>query len=129
MYYVAVAHKDADSAYGVHFPDVPGCYSAADTLDAVVAEARDALSLHFEDSPAIEPRDLDEIKASGEIDQDLAEGATLVLVPYIPVGGKKVRANVTFDEPLLIAIDRYARERGITRAAFLASVARERLEL
>ena len=129
MYYVAVAHKEADSAYGVHFPDVPGCYSAADTLGAVVAEAREALSLFFEDGPVIEPRDLDEIKASGEVDQDLAEGATLVLVPFIPVGGKKVRANVTFDQALLNAIDRHARDRGITRAAFLASVARERLEL
>lgn len=129
MYYVAVVHKDADSAYGAHFPDVPGCFSAADRLEDVVVQAREALALHFEDSDPVVSRDLDEISASGEVDQDLADGAILLLVPYIPVGGKKVRANVTFDESLLKAIDRYARAHGMTRASFLATVARERLEL
>ena len=126
--FLMMVHKDPDSTYGVHFPDVPGCFSAADSLDDVVVQAREALALHFEDSPAVAPRGLDEIKASGEVDKDLAEGAGLVLVPYIPVGGRKVRANVTFDEALLNAIDRYAREHGMTRASFLATVARERLE-
>ena len=30
--YHAVVHKDEDSAWGVHFPDLPGCFSAADEL-------------------------------------------------------------------------------------------------
>ena len=44
-YYIAVVHKDPDSAFGVHFPDVPGVYSAADDMDYVVANAAEALAL------------------------------------------------------------------------------------
>ena len=85
MEYVAVVHKDAESAYGVHFPDVPGCISAADTLDAVVVNAQDDLALHFGGAPPVAARTIDEVRASGEVDQDLAEGATLVLVPFDPL--------------------------------------------
>ena len=31
MHYVAVVDKDPDSAYGIQFPEVPGCFSAAGT--------------------------------------------------------------------------------------------------
>lgn len=45
--YYAVVHKDADSDYGVSFPDLPGCVSAGSTLDEAVLMAREALSLHL----------------------------------------------------------------------------------
>ena len=35
--YIALIHKEADSDYGVSFPDLPGVISAGKTLD----EARD----------------------------------------------------------------------------------------
>ena len=31
--YIALIHKDADSDYGVSFPDLPGCITAGTTLD------------------------------------------------------------------------------------------------
>ena len=37
MRYVAFVHKDPDSAYGISFPDFPGCISAGDTMDEVIA--------------------------------------------------------------------------------------------
>lgn len=91
MLYVAVVHKDAGSAYGVHFPDVPGCFSAADDKQGVVDQAHEALALYFEDEKPIKPRDLDAIRASGDVDQDLADGAILVLVPL--TGPKQKRAS------------------------------------
>ncbi|MDI6026348.1 type II toxin-antitoxin system HicB family antitoxin [Corticibacterium sp. UT-5YL-CI-8] len=33
MHYIALTHKDPDSAYGVSFPDIPGCFSAGDSVD------------------------------------------------------------------------------------------------
>lgn len=42
--------------------------------------------------------------------------------------GRTVRANVTFDAGLLEAIDAEAERRGLTRSAFLASAAREKIE-
>jgi predicted RNase H-like HicB family nuclease len=45
--FIALIHKDADSDYGVSFPDLPGCVTAGATLD----EARDmaAEALHWRD--------------------------------------------------------------------------------
>ena len=46
MRYIAFIHKDADTCYGVSFPDFPGCISAGDTLDAVMTNASEALGGH-----------------------------------------------------------------------------------
>ena len=55
--YVAVIHKDADSDYGVSFPDFPGCISAGSSVDEARDMAREALALHVhgmqEDGEAI----------------------------------------------------------------------------
>jgi len=46
--YFAIVHKDPDSAVGVVFPDLPGCFSAGDTYDAAIANAHVALRLYAE---------------------------------------------------------------------------------
>ncbi len=46
--YFAIVHKDADSAVGVVFPDLPGCFSAGDTYDKAIANAHIALQLYAE---------------------------------------------------------------------------------
>jgi len=71
------------------------------------------------------PRALDEILASGDIDVKAGEGG--VLIGVIIDEGRTVRANLTFDAGLLSAIDAAANERGLTRSAFLASAAREKI--
>lgn len=45
--YFAIVHKDSESAYGLEFPDVPGCFSAGDTFEDAIANARDALRQHL----------------------------------------------------------------------------------
>ena len=42
-HYFAVVHKEKDSAYGVYFPDVPGCFSAADSMDDLQQNAAKVL--------------------------------------------------------------------------------------
>ena len=125
-HFVAVVHKDSDSAFGVHFPDVPGCISAADRWNDVHANAVEALRYWFEDSAPIEPRGLDEIREMATA--DLAAGASLMVVPLIEVANRKVRANVSIDQGVLSAIDSEARRRGQTRAAFIAEAARREIE-
>lgn len=47
MNYIAILEEASpDTAVGVWFPDMPGCYSAGDTLDEAIANARSALALH-----------------------------------------------------------------------------------
>ena len=64
--YIALIHKDADSDYGVSFPDLPGVISAGKTLDEARDMAAEALALHLEglaadDEAAPEPSSLEKI--------------------------------------------------------------------
>jgi predicted RNase H-like HicB family nuclease len=125
--YFAIVHKDADSAYGVTFPDLPGCFSAADDLNDVVKNAAEALELWFEDEPFIAPRSAAEIAM--EHGEDLARGAFLIAVPYIVPMGKPVRVNLSLDAGMLAAIDSAAADRKLTRSAFLVQAARNEIQL
>ena len=121
MHYVAVIDKDEGSAYGVRFPDVPGCFSAADTLDEIVPNAIEALALFFEDRESIPARGIEAIRE--EVAEDLAAGAVLMMIPHIFDLRRVVRVNVSFNKGLLDTLDEAARARGMTRSAFVAKAA------
>jgi len=59
MHYVAVIDKDANSAYGIRFPGLPGCFSAADTFDEIFPNAIEALALFFEDLEVVPARGIE----------------------------------------------------------------------
>ena len=125
-YFHAVVHKDEDSAFGVQFPDLPGCFSAADAIEDVIPNAVEALSLWFEDAEETEPRAVEAIRADAA--DDLADGAFLVMVPWIGRNSKPARVNISLDRGMLDAIDTAAAMRRLTRSAFLAEAARNEIE-
>jgi predicted RNase H-like HicB family nuclease len=47
-YPIAIETGDAEHAYGVVVPDLPGCFSAGDTLDEAFTNSREAIVLHLE---------------------------------------------------------------------------------
>ena len=49
-------------------------------------------------------------------------------LPLVRDAGRPVKANLSLDAGLLAAIDEAAAARGLTRSAFLASAAREKIE-
>lgn len=131
MHYTAFIHKDPDSAYGVIFPDVPGCFSAGDTLDETMRNAAEALAFHIaameRDGEAVpKPRPPEEIMRDPAFAAD-RDGATLVLIPLIRDLGSTTRINVSLDLGLLEAIDATAKRRKQTRSAFIASAVRKEL--
>jgi len=63
-----------------------------------------------------------------EIAAALSEGAALAIVPLLLDAARPVRANLSLDAGLLDAIDEAAKAHGLTRSAFLASAAREKIE-
>jgi hypothetical protein len=71
------------------------------------------------------PRLLSKIIGDGEL--DVTTGETAVLIPLLLDSGRAVRANLSLDAGLLEAIDEAARARGLTRSAFIASAAREKI--
>lgn len=126
-YYTAIVRQDGDSAYGLSFPDLPGCFTAADTWDEISAAATEALDLWFEDMPDVTPASLDNIRKMPQVAEAMAEGAVLLPVPYIPADNALERVNISMERGLLRAIDETAKARGMTRSAFLASSARREL--
>jgi predicted RNase H-like HicB family nuclease len=45
---VAIESGDSEHAYGVLVPDLPGCFSAGDTLDEALTNGQEAILLHIE---------------------------------------------------------------------------------
>ncbi|MBA5802288.1 type II toxin-antitoxin system HicB family antitoxin [Rhizobium changzhiense] len=127
-YFIALVHKDSDSAFGISFPDLPSIFSAADEEEDLTANAIEALRLWAEDEALPMPSSYDEISSRQDIREQLAAGAFLTRIPFIEDTTRTVRANVTFDKGMLDAIDKAAKERGLTRSAFLASAARKEIE-
>jgi predicted RNase H-like HicB family nuclease len=125
-YFYALVHKDTDSAFGVTFPDLPGCFSAADRMEDVLPNAAEALELWFEDQDDVAPMRLDQAQEA-VVDQ-LAEGAFLVAVPRISNDHRTVKANLSLEKGILEAIDKAAAERSLTRSAFIAQAARNEIE-
>ncbi len=121
MHFVAVIDKDPDSAFGIRFPEVPGCFSAADRLDDILPNAIEALALYLEDGEAGEARGLEAVRE--EAAGDIAAGAFLMLVPHVPERRRTVRVNLSLDKGLLDTLDEAARMRGMTRSAFVAKAA------
>jgi predicted RNase H-like HicB family nuclease len=119
--YLALVHKDEGSAYGVSFPDLPGCFAAADSEDAILRKAVEALELWFEDEAAVAPRGLQAIAA--EVADDLAEGAFLIAVPLVQPSSRQKRVNISLDAGTLAAIDAAADGLGLTRSGFLTMAA------
>ncbi|MEW6640062.1 MAG: type II toxin-antitoxin system HicB family antitoxin [Pseudomonadota bacterium] len=123
--YIALIHKDADSDYGVSFPDLPGCVTAGSTLDEARDMAAEALALHLEgleeDGEAIpEPSSLESIMN----DPDNRDGVAILVAAPAPIA-RAVRINITLPADLLEEVDRYAEREGFTRSGFLAQAARK----
>ena len=108
--------KDAADRLSLATPEA-AISDAAEALRDVVAHKRDG------GFPVPKASSLTDILASGE----LGEGESAVMIPLLVDSARTVRANVSFDAGLLEAIDSAAKERGLTRSAFLASAARGKI--
>ena len=121
MHYVAVIDKDPDSAFGIQFPEVNGCFSAADTFEEIVPKAIEALSLFFEDSEPVPPRGLEAVRE--QVAENIAQGAVLMMIPYVQDRKRVVRVNLSLEKGFLDTLDEAARMRGMTRSAFVQKAA------
>lgn len=127
-WYIALVHKDPESAYGISFPDLPSVFSAADDEEDIVRNAIEALSLWAEDEALPPPSSHADILARDDVREELKEGAFLVRIPLVRDDTRTVRANITMEAGTLAAIDAAAKRRGLTRSAFLASAALKEIE-
>ena len=126
-YFTAIVHQDTNSAYGISFPDLPGCFAASDTWEGIPLAVAEALDLWFGDQADVVPASLDEVRQRPDVCTAIKEGGVLMPVPYIPADTAPERVNISIERGLLRAVDQAAKERNMTRSSFLASAARREL--
>jgi predicted RNase H-like HicB family nuclease len=126
MFYPLYVHHDEGSSYGGIFPDIPGCFTAADELSDLPRMAQEAVEVHFEGEDA-------DIPAASDIDRwknhpDYQGGYwMLVDIDLAQVNPHPMRLNVSLPSNLVQHIDRYAKANHMTRSGFLARAANEAL--
>jgi predicted RNase H-like HicB family nuclease len=130
--YVAIV-DGKPGAFGVVIPDLPGCTSGGASVDEALRNAVEAITLWVEDARADGeeipmPRPAEKLRNDPEGAAALTAGGILAYVPLVLDSGRPVKANLSLDAGLLDAIDEAAARRGLTRSAFLASAAREKIE-
>ncbi len=124
-HYIALIHKDAESDYGVSFPDFPGCVSAGSTLDEARLFATEALNLHIEGmieegESLPDPSSLEAIMTDPSNRNGVA-----ILVDAPSVTPRSIRISITVPEDALEEMDAYAKAHGLTRSGFLVRSARD----
>ena len=121
----------AGDVWGVVIPDFSGCHGGGATPgeainDAISALREVAADMIADGEKLPVPTDLSDILRKRAEDGEPPGGA--IYIPLMLDKGRSVRANISLDAGLRELIDAAAAERGITRSAFLASAAREKIE-
>jgi len=130
MRYPIVIEPGNDShAYGVIVPDLPGCFSAGDTLDEAIANASEAILLHIEglleagqSVPEVNP--IEQHRNNPDYANMLWAIAS---VDMAKIDERSKRINITMPERIVAMVDTAAKQAGESRSGFSARAAMERL--
>ena len=125
MQYPIFIHKDQDSAYGVIVPDLPGCFSAGNTIEKAIQNTHEAIECHIEGLLS-DNESLPLVKSIEEHlnDPDLKDGAlAIVEIDISKLSGKTTRINISLPERFLQQIDEYTENHGRNRSSFLVDAA------
>ena len=121
-YPIAIENGGKDHAFGVVVPDLSGCFSAGDTLDEAIDNAREAIELWLEtvidDGGAVPaPKTISEHQANPEF---VGWIWAVVPVDLAALSDKVERVNITLPARVLRRIDAEAKASGETRSGFIA---------
>ncbi len=121
-YPIAIEPGDDSHAFGVTVPDLHGCFSAGDTLDEAMEQAKEAIMLHIEGllddgEPIPAPNTLSVLQAQ---DEYAGRVWAVVDVDLSQLDDVTERVNITLPRRVLHAIDEAARKAGETRSGFIA---------
>ncbi|MDP3400359.1 MAG: type II toxin-antitoxin system HicB family antitoxin [Brevundimonas sp.] len=132
VFYMGVVERGLNGSFGVYFPDLPGCVSAADTFEETVAGGQEALELHL-DGMREDGLTIPEPSPVTAFDPDDYPGSDVFRIVMFPVesetaGGDPtpaVRINITMNLRLLNRVDAAAQANGLTRSGLLALASRQ----
>lgn len=126
MRFPVAIHKEKSSCFGVIVPDIPGCFSAGDTLEEALESTRDAIIAHLNllsetTLPQIEIKSIEIHKANTDFNKVIW---AFVDIDPLTAFGETKKINVTLPQNLIYQIDEmvkkhpelYSRSSFITQA-------------
>jgi predicted RNase H-like HicB family nuclease len=124
-YPIAIEPGDAQHAWGVTVPDLPGCFSAGETLEEAIDHARDAILFHIEGliddgHPIPPPQPIERHRARREYKGRIW---ALVDVDLSRLEDVTERINITLPRRVLHKLDAAARAAGESRSGYIAQLA------
>ena len=127
-YPVAIEPGTATEAFGVVVPDLPGCFSAGDTVEEAMAKTEEAIAAWIEtalDAGQAIPRSssIDRLRRQHK-DWKGWVWAVVNVDPAV-LDNTPERVNISLPRRVLHRLDALARATGETRSAFIARMALE----
>ncbi len=126
-YPVAIELGDDTTAFGVVVPDLPGCFSAGDTLDEAMAGAEEAAAAWIDatldaGNPIPAPSSLEAIRQNPDF-----AGWTFGIITLDPalLDDTVERVNITLPRRVLKRLDALARAAGESRSGYIANLTLE----
>lgn len=122
---IAIEPGTKKTAFGVVVPDLPGCFSAGDTVEEAFENAREAIEAHCE-ALAEAGEDMPQPRPMSEWQEKRGYRGWvwgIVEVAVERLFGPAEKINITVPGRILRQIDDYAREHGQTRSGFLVQAA------
>ncbi len=123
-YPVAIEPGHADQAFGVVVPDLPGCFSAGDTLDEAMSGVEEAAAAWIDATldaggALPPPSDLDALRNRPEF-----AGWSFGVVTLDPaiLDDTTERVNITLPRRVLERLDAQARRAGESRSGYIAQM-------
>ena len=122
MRYPIVIHTDNGSSYRVTVPDLPGCFSAGDTLDETFEMAREAIYCHIEGILMDEQPIPKQMPLQTHLsNKDFADGIwALVEIDISKLRVETKKVEIELPHPILDMVDQFAAGAGESRSGFLA---------
>ena len=128
-YPIAIEQGDETHSFGVVVPDLPGCFSAGDTLDEAVENSKEAISLWIEtvldDNGTVPAPGL--LAVHSKNPEFSGWVWAVVEIDGALLDDHSERVNISMPRRILSRIDRYATAHGETRSGFLVNAALDRI--
>lgn len=123
-YPIAIEPGDKSHAYGVVVPDLPGCFSAGDTIEIAYENTKETIAAWIEmeldeGHPIPLPSKIEDLAKQEEF-KDWIFG--IVDVPEELLSDKAQRVNITLSTRVLRRLDFLAKNSGDTRSGYIAKM-------
>jgi predicted RNase H-like HicB family nuclease len=121
-YPIAIEPGNENQAFGVVVPDLPGCFSAGDTLDEAIDNAKEAVELWLEtviDDGGQVPSA--KLIATHQSNPEFSGWIwAIVDIDLVELSDKVERVNITLPSRILRRLDAAAKAAGESRSAYIA---------